>query len=150
MNQLVPLKFVLFVIFLGLYPRAKSQWVHTAPILPPPLCAPQFAIVSRACSMLSFNPVLPPSPTPSPPILHSSAKPGARHGQGHGHEHGHRHRHGHGHRETPFEHECCRWLKEVDTVCVCGLLMHLPFFLSKPLHSYTVVIKDSCNVTFQC
>ncbi|CAI9774354.1 unnamed protein product [Fraxinus pennsylvanica] len=149
MNQVFPLMFALSVIFLGLYPGTQSQWVPKPPTFPP-LCAAQIGTVNRACYMLPFTSIHPPShpsPTPSHPLLtHSPPSSDNPSGSGHGHRHGH----GRRHRETHIEHECCRWLKAVDTVCVCGLLMHLPPFLSRPQHNYTVVVEDSCNVTFQC
>uniref|UniRef100_A0A6N2MD81 Uncharacterized protein n=1 Tax=Salix viminalis TaxID=40686 RepID=A0A6N2MD81_SALVM len=50
---------------------------------------------------------------------------------------------------TPEE-NCCRWLNDVDAECVCELLVHLPPFLSKPPHEYTVKIDDSCTVSYSC
>ncbi|KAJ4829139.1 hypothetical protein Tsubulata_011829 [Turnera subulata] len=90
---------------------------------------------------------------------------GNGHEHGHGHGHGHRHRkshgsgHGHGqgfheggvgYSESPEERNCCRWLKDVDDECVCELLVHLPSFLARPLHEYSVVADPTCNVTFSC
>ncbi|CAI9107878.1 OLC1v1007352C1 [Oldenlandia corymbosa var. corymbosa] len=70
--------------------------------------------------------------------------------QGHGHEHQRHRHHEHRHRATPLERDCCRWLAAIDSVCVCDLLVYLPAFLSKPLHKYTVVVGDTCNVTYPC
>ncbi|GAA0172654.1 hypothetical protein LIER_26438 [Lithospermum erythrorhizon] len=46
--------------------------------------------------------------------------------------------------------ECCRWLKAVDNECVCDVLVHLPSFLSRPVHLYNVLVDESCSVTFSC
>ncbi|CAA0832091.1 Tetratricopeptide repeat (TPR)-like superfamily protein [Striga hermonthica] len=51
---------------------------------------------------------------------------------------------------TGEEEKCCRWLKEVDDTCVCGLLVPLPAFMSRPAHNYTVVVEGVCEVTFRC
>lgn len=71
------------------------------------------------------------------------------HNHHHHHRH-HRHRHRQGHSASDVEDECCRWLKEVDDECVCGLLLRLPPYLSKPEHDYTVIVNDDCEVTFEC
>ncbi|XP_058197465.1 uncharacterized protein LOC131313266 isoform X1 [Rhododendron vialii] len=71
------------------------------------------------------------------------------HNHHHHHRH-HRHRHRQGHSASDVEDECCRWLKEVDDECVCGLLLRLPPYLSKLEHDYTVIVNDDCEVTFEC
>ncbi|KAL8232841.1 hypothetical protein R6Q57_002619 [Mikania cordata] len=71
------------------------------------------------------------------------------HEGGHQHHHHHHHRH-HRHRDTPVEEQCCKWLAQVDDLCVCELLVHLPPFLSRPVHNYAVVIGRACNFTFSC
>ncbi|KAI3449609.1 hypothetical protein Pfo_006274 [Paulownia fortunei] len=158
MDGAITLQLLVTVMLLVLYPKAESQWVPhhpLPPIDPPPLCASQYALVNRACAMLPYTPVpppsppSPPSPTPAPPSPPSPDGPDSRHHHRHGHGHGHRHSR-HGHAETPAEEDCCRWLKEVDDVCVCELLVRLPPFLTRPVHNYTVVVDDTCNVTFQC
>ncbi|XP_031100177.1 uncharacterized protein LOC116004325 [Ipomoea triloba] len=70
---------------------------------------------------------------------------GRRSGEGQHRRHRRRHHH-----ESDVQQDCCRWLKEVDDECVCDLLVHLPPFLSRPLHRYTVRVDDTCTVTFQC
>lgn len=146
MDRAVTLQLLVTLVLLVLYPKAESIWVPNHPLPPinlPPLCASQFALANRACAVLPYTPVPPPSP-PSPP---SPEGPESRHH----HRHGHGHRHSrHRHRETHAEEDCCRWLKEVDDVCVCELLVHLPPFLTRPVHNYTVVVDDSCEVTFAC
>ncbi|KAI3460864.1 hypothetical protein Pfo_017527 [Paulownia fortunei] len=142
MDRAITLKLLASIVLLILYPKAESQWFPrrpTPPINPAPLCATQLALVNRACSMLPCTPVPPPSP-PSPP---SPDGPDSRHHHRHGHGHGHGH-------ETPAEEECCRWLKEVDSLCVCDLLVHLPPFLTRPVHNYTIVVDYVCDVTFEC
>ncbi|OIT08140.1 PREDICTED: zinc finger protein 827-like [Nicotiana attenuata] len=137
-------KIVLIVVFLVLHPSgSRSQWVPQPPIVTRPLCASQFALVNHACSLLPYNPGPPPSPPSPPPPPPSPPSPPERR---------HRHKHGrhHVHKETPVEEECCRWMKQVDSECVCDLLVRLPPFLSRPVHQYTVVVDSSCNVTFEC
>ncbi|PIN25866.1 hypothetical protein CDL12_01383 [Handroanthus impetiginosus] len=172
MDNAITLQLLMALMLLVLYPKVESQWLPRQPLPPvnhPPLCASQFALVNRACALLPYSPVPPPSPDAGPPspssldVLESSRHDRRGHGHGHGHGHGqeHEHRHDHGHshshrhsrhhhKETSVEADCCRWLKEVDNVCVCDLLVHLPPFLTRPVHNYTVIVDDSCNVTFQC
>lgn len=135
-------------LLLMLVPKLEGQ------ILPPPLpsrplCSSQFALASYACSLIPFSPLPPPQP-PSPP----SPPDDGGHNLEHEHGHGHRHRHGHGHRhrhhDTPTEEACCRWLKQLDSQCVCDLLVRLPNFLARPAHEYTVMVGDSCDVKFTC
>ncbi|KAJ9171938.1 hypothetical protein P3X46_015234 [Hevea brasiliensis] len=105
------------------------------------MCVSQIALANHACGRLT--------PSPGPNVLYHHEH---RHGHGHGHGHGNRHRHNrHGNfaRETPTE-SCCRWLNDVDNECVCDLLIQLPVFLSKPAHQFSVVIGESCTVTFSC
>lgn len=129
-----------------LVPKLEGQVLP--PVVPRPLCASQFALASYACSLIPFTP-LPPQP-PSPPSPPDFL--GHSHGRGHSHRHRHRHGHGHGHgrHETPAEESCCRWLKQLDSQCVCDLLVHLPNFLSRPAHEYTVIVGDACEVNFSC
>ncbi|XVF72452.1 hypothetical protein PTKIN_Ptkin12aG0122500 [Pterospermum kingtungense] len=117
-----------------------------------PLCPNQFALANYACSMVPFVPFPPASP---PPALPSPPPPGLEHRNGH-RRHGQRHRHGHRHshrppyHETPEQRYCCQWLKQVDTECVCDILVHLPVFLSKPSHRYTMVVDEACILTYWC
>lgn len=145
----------LFLIFLAISPETTESQRHgPLPIqfVPPrPLCASQFTLANYACAYLPYisAPPLPPPapPTPGPPEPSNESR---EHSSGHG---GRRH-HGHGHRsDTPAtqeEQNCCRWLKEIDTECVCDLLVHLPVFLAKPVHAYTVSLHPACNVTYLC
>lgn len=169
MDESKILKLAVFLVFLVVQPRTNSQWVPR-PVVPRPLCVSQFALASHACAFLPYVP----SPPPASLIAqHDSQK--HRHHHNHEHENGHqnnhtheheheherehedgqRHRHGHRHRRhrhtvTPVEESCCHWLGAIDSECVCDVLVYLPAFLSKPVHQYTVLVKDSCNVTFQC
>ncbi|XP_010039258.2 proline-rich protein 13 [Eucalyptus grandis] len=141
------------------------------PQRPQPLCASQFALVNHACSMIMPKPapppappsppLTPPGPLPPPPCPDDESQRGHGHGHGHhnrtcqehrrGHGHHHRHQHGrHGDEPSPAEQDCCKWLKEVDSECVCDLLVRLPSFLTRPIHVYTVTVPDLCNVTFFC
>ncbi|XP_057794416.1 uncharacterized protein LOC131010764 [Salvia miltiorrhiza] len=142
----------ILILTLWLYPTTpQAQWLphlpppHPLPLplplpdSPRPLCVSQLALVNRACGRLPYARVPPPSP-PSPP------SPPAGEG-GHHHHHAARRE---GYVETAAEEECCRWLKEVDTVCVCDLLVHLPPFMTRPVHEYKVVVDDSCEVSFGC
>lgn len=118
--------------------------------LPPPrpLCSSQYVLVNYACSMLPYSPrqsVLGSIASPSP-----EAGEHKEHDHKHGHGHGHRHRHRGRHQETPQERECCRWLREMNVECVCDLLVHLPSFLTKPFHNYTVIVDETCAITFPC
>uniref|UniRef100_A0A7N0T3K2 Uncharacterized protein n=1 Tax=Kalanchoe fedtschenkoi TaxID=63787 RepID=A0A7N0T3K2_KALFE len=124
------------------------------------------------------GPLPPPAPGPEPPTPDQLRHHHHRH-RGHDDDHGHhnhqsrghhhgRHHddHGHHHDEDEDEHgrrqvqemvhgseierECCHWLQQIDNDCVCDVLVHLPPFLSRPLHEYTVMVDDVCNVTFAC
>ncbi|CAI9785661.1 unnamed protein product [Fraxinus pennsylvanica] len=146
MNRVIAIKFILCAV-LVLYPGTESQWVPRQPglpINPTPLCASQYALAQHACAALPFTPLPPPThPSSSSPSDGSSRR----------HRHNHGHRHGHtrdGHKEAHGERDCCRWLRELDNVCVCDLLVNLAPFLSRPVHNYTVIVDESCHVTFQC
>lgn len=146
-----------FLLLLTLYPtNPQGQWLphrpppHPLPLpqpeSPKPLCVSQLALVNRACTLLPYAQVPPPAP-PSPELGEGGEEESG--GGGHHHHH-HNHHRGDGYMETPEEEECCRWLKQVDTVCVCDLLVHLPPFMTRPLHEYKVIAHDSCEVTFEC
>ncbi|XP_022858806.1 uncharacterized protein LOC111379622, partial [Olea europaea var. sylvestris] len=143
-NRDIPLKFILCAV-LVLYPGTESKWVprpHRLPINPHPLCASQYALVNHACATLPF--------TPLPPPTHlTSSSPSDGSSRRHRHKHGHRHMRD-GHEKARGEHNCCRWLRELDSVRVCVLLEHLHPFLCRPVHNYTVIVDESCNVTFHC
>ncbi|KAF5731517.1 protein catecholamines up-like [Tripterygium wilfordii] len=79
------------------------------------------------------------------------------HDQDHHHHHHHHHHHDddddddhHHHHENPVEANCCHWLTELADECVCDMLVHLPVFLARPAHQYTIMVDDSCNVTYTC
>lgn len=122
-----------------LVPKSEGQMP-----VPRPLCASQFSLANYACARLPLRPIAPPSP------------PEDDEDQGHHHRHGHRsrrHRH-HRHHETgPGEEDCCRWARQMDSQCVCEVLYLLPVFanfLMRPVHSISLSISDSCNVTYSC
>ncbi|KAL1550200.1 hypothetical protein AAHA92_18201 [Salvia divinorum] len=130
----------ILILTLSLPTTPQAHWL---PRRPTPLCVSQLAIVNRACGRLPYARVNPPS-LPSPP---------AREGEGKvesGHHHHHHRQRREGYVETAQEGECCRWVKEVDTECVCDLLVHLPPFMTRPLHEYKVVVDDSCEISFSC
>ncbi|KAI3805978.1 hypothetical protein L1987_21866 [Smallanthus sonchifolius] len=66
------------------------------------------------------------------------------------HHHHHHHHHHHRHKETPVEEQCCKWLSQVDDQCVCELLVHMPPFLARPVHKYSVIVGKACNITYSC
>lgn len=153
---------ILIAALLSVISKSNSQ-VRPSPttLLPTfptlrPLCLSQFALVNHACSILPYTPTPPPA-SPASPAPPSPATPVEAHPlcpNKSSHRHGHHHRHSHSSscnsRISAAEDECCRWLKEVDAKCVCDLLVHLPVFLAKPAHNYTVVVSDECSVTYQC
>ncbi|KAG6418751.1 hypothetical protein SASPL_120956 [Salvia splendens] len=127
------------LLLLTLYPTSpQAQWLpRRSPSLPDPprpLCVSQIALVNRACGQLPYAQL----PTPSGEVESNQ------------HRHHHHHEREEGHVETEKEEECCRWLKEVDNVCVCDMLVHLPPFLTRPVHEYKVVVDDGCEVSFGC
>ncbi|XP_004495224.2 uncharacterized protein [Cicer arietinum] len=124
--------------------QRRPQDIHFPQRSLHPLCAPQFALVSNACGMLSFTPGLLPSPILPPP------SPSSPDDEGHKSDHHHHHRHRHGHHSSTEEDNCCRWAKEMDSRCVCEILVRLPPFLTRPLHQYSVVIGESCVITYSC
>lgn len=131
---------------------------------PRPLCPSQFALVNYACGRLPFRPGAPPGPPPAPPSpddddgdddeghRNHHHDNGHGHGHGHGQGQGHSRRHGHRHRrhQTQEEENCCRWAREVDSQCVCELLVRLPPFLVRPLHIYKLTIGEDCEITYSC
>lgn len=151
MDEAKTLALVLLVSLALLGRETEGQSVRTPS--PTPLCATQFALVNHACTFLPYSPMPPPAPfgppgPPSPLELLEPEDPEWQHHHRHRHNH---HHHGHKpHNPTPIEMDCCRWLREVDNVCVCDLLVHLPAFLARPAHEYTVVVTDACNITYSC
>ncbi|XP_008368867.4 uncharacterized protein LOC126614191 [Malus sylvestris] len=158
MERVKILTLTLFAASLLFLPKMKAQ--H---LFPParPLCASQFALANYACSMLPFTPTPPPTP-PSPPPSPPDDDEGQEedHGHDHGHSHGHGHNHGHrhvhhrhrhhDHQAIPAEDNCCKWLNQLDNECVCELLVHLPNFLIRPAHAYSVAVGETCTVSYTC
>lgn len=152
-------KIALFIMFLALSPKIESQMWMQPPMspLPPiqstPLCASQFALANHACAMLPYNRVPPPSPPPVRDTSPPDTSDGPESSPSPSHRHRHRHRHSHERPQdqtTPVAQECCRWLQQIDSGCVCDLLVRLPVFLAKPVHQYTVTVDRSCSVTYSC
>ncbi|XWS46793.1 hypothetical protein CRYUN_Cryun14cG0098700 [Craigia yunnanensis] len=143
----IPLLFLFSMFFLALANKLPLMPVQISQ--PRPLCATQLALLNNACAKVPLVPLPPPSTT-TPPALPSPLPPES--GNRNGHRHGHRHGHGHRHerQETPEQRSCCRWLKAVDVDCVCNILVHLPAFLSRPNHRYTVVVDETCSFTYSC
>ncbi|TKY52601.1 hypothetical protein E2542_SST24123 [Spatholobus suberectus] len=133
----------LALTFLALVPKMGSQIMLPVIPLPPPslhpLCLSQLALVSYACAMLPLTATSPPLPLTPPP---SPSSPDD--------DEGHRSHPSHDQRHTPQEENCCRWAREMDSQCVCEILVLLPPFLTRPLHRYSISIGESCNVTYSC
>lgn len=138
--QILSLTF-LVVIFL-LFPRSS----HSQPgVLPPagPLCSSQYVLLNYACSRLPFS--------PRPPSLNSASVESSPPPDDEEQEDlYYSHQHSGGHHQTPEQQECCRWLREMSVECVCDLLIHLPAFLTRASHDYTVIVDESCAITFAC
>ncbi|KAE9621953.1 hypothetical protein Lal_00032791 [Lupinus albus] len=167
-NNIFNLTTVIAFTFLALVPKMESQNMNSsavAPVTQRPLCASQFTLANYACVKLPFSPGSPSEPPPdSPPDSPPSHDDDDgddddggddddhhhHHDNRHRHEHRHRHRHRHRNRKGPEEKECCRWAKEVDSQCVCELLVRLPPFLMRPVHQYSLDIGDDCHVTYSC
>ncbi|KAF3436324.1 hypothetical protein FNV43_RR23416 [Rhamnella rubrinervis] len=136
------------LLLLMLVPKSEGQ-IFPPPLPPRPLCSSQFALASYACSQIPFSPLPPPQP-PSPPSPPDNGGHRLEHEHSHRHGHGHGHGHRHRHHDSPAEESCCRWVKQLDSQCVCDLLVRLPNFLSRPAHEYSVIVGDACNVSFPC
>ena len=158
MERLKILNLITLVLtFLALVPKMECQIrppiipLPLPPSSPHPLCASQFALVNYACATLPFTPGSPPSP-PTPLSPPSPTSPDDEEGHRSHKRHGHRHSHSHWHRyqPTPQEDNCCQWAREMDSQCVCEILLRLPPFLTRPLHQYSVLIGDLCEVTYSC
>ncbi|XP_028762204.1 uncharacterized protein LOC114720696 [Neltuma alba] len=120
--------------FLALVPMRECD-IMMSPPGPRPLCATQFSLVNYACSSLPIVRRPPGLPAESDDEQHSHHRPRHRHRQ-----------------LSPQEESCCRWAQDVDSQCVCELLLHfrLPSFLMRPSHQYTLTIGESCEVTYSC
>ncbi|KAI8574559.1 hypothetical protein RHMOL_Rhmol01G0364000 [Rhododendron molle] len=146
----------------------KPLPVPVKPLPPPPpslLCLSQYALVNHACARILLQPLNPPSPQeslaatsfappplspPSSPLPSSPSPPSPHNGTGLGHRHRHERAEQQGHPESLEEEQCCRWMQVVDAECVCNLLVHLPSILVRLTHNYTVVLSESCHITYQC
>ncbi|KAE8660642.1 hypothetical protein F3Y22_tig00116951pilonHSYRG00560 [Hibiscus syriacus] len=155
----IPILFLVSMFFVAL-PTPLPIMPPRRELPPPhlrPLCASQLTLVNFACGTI----LLVPSPFQSSDATDEgngrrNGTRSSRRGDGNGTgREGDRHRHKHKHRDkpkgiSPEQGYCCRWLKMVETVCVCDILTHLPLFLSWPLHRYIVSVGEACSVTFSC
>ncbi|GMI66541.1 hypothetical protein HRI_000323400 [Hibiscus trionum] len=134
--------FFLFSLFILAMPSNLPMPRVSAP--PSPLCASQINIVNFACGGLPLSPFSPP-----PPRRDSH---GGRNSHGHSRRRSSSHRHRRRHRQRGSDRQdyCCQWLRQVDNECVCDVLAHLPPFLSRPNHHYTLAIGDTCTIRFSC
>ncbi|OVA20063.1 hypothetical protein BVC80_1665g16 [Macleaya cordata] len=108
--------------------------------LPPqaPICLWEFTLVSQACSLL--GPIRP----------GFQGLPYLGHGHDEHSEAAHR-RHHHRRHQTALELNCCKWLKELDSTCVCELLSRaLPGFFIMLQHGFTMTVAHTCHITFKC
>ncbi|XP_058076416.1 uncharacterized protein LOC131225005 [Magnolia sinica] len=90
----------------------------------PRVCANQFSLAAQACSLL-------------PTLAHHDRC----HESGCDDETDSKRHRRHRHRLE----NCCRWLKELDDVCVCSVFSRLPLFLTTPDHTYTVEVGGKCK-----
>uniref|UniRef100_A0A9I9DBE4 Bifunctional inhibitor/plant lipid transfer protein/seed storage helical domain-containing protein n=1 Tax=Cucumis melo TaxID=3656 RepID=A0A9I9DBE4_CUCME len=135
------------VFFLALITDTGGQWQPPA-VAPRPLCASQIALANYACATLPYSKLLP----PPPPSSSLSSNHDSQGSPVHTHHHGHHHRHHHKIPLSPIEENCCKWVQQVDSECVCELLSRLPAFLKRPIHNFSVIIGGSlsCNATYSC
>ncbi|CAK7350983.1 unnamed protein product [Dovyalis caffra] len=111
------------------------------------MCNASIHTISTSIPTFSGSRSAPAIPLSSLPTLTNSPSPPSPDDGGELRE---RHRENHHHRES-IEEDCCKWLEALDIECVCGLLHnHLPVFLSKPAHEYTLYVSGSCNITYAC
>ncbi|CAK9310005.1 unnamed protein product [Citrullus colocynthis] len=150
-------------LFFALITETEGQW-QPPDVAPRPLCASQIALANYACAMLPYSTVLPP-PTPSLSLSdnhESQSTPSPSHTHRHEHQHRHWHEHQHRHRHeqehghqhkiplSPLEENCCKWVQQLDSECICGLLSRLPAFLERPQHNFSVTVGSSCDATYSC
>ncbi|MCL7042935.1 hypothetical protein MKW94_027803 [Papaver nudicaule] len=119
---------VLFVMVLLLLPKKTLSQKH--------LCKAQFALANQACKSL-------------PQHGRSSDRGSHDHNNQHQYTRGSRQQHRR-HNLSQQETDCCRWVKQIDAACVCGVLSRMPVFMWKPKHKYMVNVHESCTVTFNC
>ncbi|KAA3471110.1 zinc transporter 7-B [Gossypium australe] len=142
-------------IKLPIMPRVRANPPRLAP-----LCTSQLMLVNYACGTVQLVPS--PFLSSNTPDVGNENGNGTESSQGDGNgtenrigegENRHRSRHKlrHRHEEmTPEQSYCCRWMQIVERDCVCGILAHLPLFLSWHLHHYTIFVGKVCMVTFTC
>ncbi|KAK9161288.1 hypothetical protein Syun_007629 [Stephania yunnanensis] len=122
-------------VLLAIAPIILSVPVPPSPPPPQPLCLSQYALVNQACSVIpsANNHTRPNAGELNDPLMDNN-----------------REHHHHRRNRLPEAEECCKWLKEMDDLCVCELLVRLPPFMRRIGHAYTVTVLDSCNVTYVC
>ncbi|KAE8732525.1 hypothetical protein F3Y22_tig00001849pilonHSYRG00008 [Hibiscus syriacus] len=134
---------IVAILFLfSLFTLAMPNTLPRVSAPPRPLCASQFNIVNYACGGLPLSPF---SPPPSRRNTHSSSS--SSHSR---RSSSRRHRRRHRQRGEDRQDYCCQWLRQVDNECVCDVLAHLPPFLSRPNHHYTVTVGNTCIIRFPC
>ncbi|XP_052184127.1 uncharacterized protein LOC127796167 [Diospyros lotus] len=135
----------IFLVLSLLVIPAKLYPIEMPPKVSNPLCMSQFTLANHACLSLpqrqrfasvSLAAAAPPSASP-PEVEEEEA----------GDESGEMLRL---ERESREEDDCCKWVKAVDSDCICDMLVRLPAFLSRLAHDYTVAVDETCNVTYQC
>ncbi|KAJ0979633.1 hypothetical protein J5N97_015107 [Dioscorea zingiberensis] len=138
------------------------------------MCVSQFALANQACSVIPPEEEEPIGDSGQVMLQrhrhhahkhanHSSEHEGdPDHDQEHDNEHEHDDEHENDDDHDDGEHErrhrqhpranrdCCRWLQEVERSCVCETLRRLPAFLTRPIHSYTISVGTTCEITFRC
>lgn len=157
----IPILFLSSMLLVVVSLPIKLPIMSSVRVNPPrlvPLCTSQLMLVNYACGTVP----LAPSPflsSDTPNVGNENGngtessqgdRNGTENGAGEG-ENKHRHKHRHRHKEmTPEQSYCCRWMRILERDCVCGILAHLPLFLSWHLHHYTVLVAEACKVTFTC
>ncbi|XP_023548911.1 uncharacterized protein LOC111807420 [Cucurbita pepo subsp. pepo] len=140
-------KILLFAVtlFLALIPDTEAQW-QPPKVAPRPPCPSQIALANLACAMLPYSTMALSPPSVSLSDNHES------HGPPPNHRHLHTHWHGHQHQISlsPMEENCCKWVQQLDSQCLCRLLSRLPAFLERPQHKISFSVGGSCNATFSC
>ncbi|KAG5567603.1 hypothetical protein RHGRI_002968 [Rhododendron griersonianum] len=144
------------VLLQPLNPPSPQESLATTSSAPPPLSPPSSPLPPSPLPPSPPSSPLPPPPSPpsppSSPLPPSPLPPSPHNGTRRGHRHRHRHERAkrQGHPESLDEEHCCQWMQVLDAECVCNLLVHLPSILLRLTHNYTVVLSESCHISYQC
>ncbi|XP_010256204.1 PREDICTED: uncharacterized protein LOC104596643 [Nelumbo nucifera] len=127
--------------------------IISVPPPPHPLCISEIALVSNACAFVPIEHHL--TQLTATRTTHRGNQEELVNEQQRQQEHDNEDDRQEGHRRRNYHHdgpseECCRWLREVDSMCVCQLFVPMPTFLRRPLHSYTIMVDHTCKVVFKC